>query len=134
MSKGYIQMVEEAQFYLDSGDREHGITLLQQASELAQEAGEPVGQSAILNNLALEQDRAGQGESARENLLLSLKILQDANALNEAQVLKNLGLIERNLGNLDVAKQHYQLALELVKKIDNQLEMAWLLNEIGRMC
>jgi tetratricopeptide (TPR) repeat protein len=134
MSKGYIQMVEEAQFYLDSGDREHGITLLQQASELAQEAGEPVGQSAILNNLALEQDRAGQGESARENLLLSLKILQDANALNEAQVLKNLGLIERNLGNLDVAKQHYQLALELVKKIDNQLEMAWLLNEIGIIC
>ena len=134
MSRDYIQMVEEAQFYLDNGDREHGITLLQKASELAEEAEEPVQQSAILNNLALEQDRAGQGEAARENLLLSLKILQYANTLTEAYVLKNLGLIERNLGNFNAAKQYYQLALKLVEKIDDQLEIAWLLNEIGIVC
>ncbi|NET73727.1 MAG: tetratricopeptide repeat protein [Sphaerospermopsis sp. SIO1G2] len=96
MSQNHIQILEQAQFCLDSGDREQGIILLQQASELAEKTGEPVQQSAILNNLALEQDRVGQGEEARESLLLSLKILQSANTLNEAHVLKNLGLIERN--------------------------------------
>ncbi|NET72521.1 MAG: tetratricopeptide repeat protein, partial [Sphaerospermopsis sp. SIO1G2] len=40
----------------------------------------------------------------------------------------------RNLGNLNVAKQYYKSALELVKKIDNQLEIASLLNEIGIIC
>jgi tetratricopeptide (TPR) repeat protein len=134
MSKDYIEIIEEAQFYLDSGQQERGIALLHQASELASLAGEPIQQSAILNNLALEQERVGQGTAARESLLQSLKILQQANALSEAAVLKNLGLIERNLGNLDAAKQYYQSALELVTKIDDQLEMAWLLNELGIVC
>ena len=134
MSKDYMQMIEEAQVLLKKGDGEDGFALLQKASELAEAAEEFVQQSAILNNLALEQDRAGQGEAARENLLLSLKILQHANTLSEAQVLKNLGLIERNLGNFNAAKQYYQLALTLVKKIDDQLEIAWLLNEIGIIC
>lgn len=134
MSTDYTKLVDEAQYYLDNGERERGINLLQQASELAQAAEEFVQQSAILNNLALEQDRAGQGEAARESLLLSLKILQNANTLSEAQVLKNLGLIERNLGNFNAAKQYYQLALKLVTKIDDRLEMAWLLNELGIVC
>jgi tetratricopeptide (TPR) repeat protein len=127
----YKQLIELAQSYLDGGDQERGLALLKQASEVAGAAGEPIQQSAILNNLGLEQERAGQGEIARDTLLRSLNLLRHANALNEANILNNLGLIERNLGNLDAAKQYYQSALELVTKVNERVEIAWALSNLG---
>ncbi len=116
---------------MDKGDWEHGFTLLQQASKLAGEAEEPIQQSTILNNLALAQERAGQGETARETLLYSLKLLRHANALNEVQVLNNLALIERDLGHLDEAIKYYQTILEILKDIDEPFEKIRALTLLG---
>lgn len=134
MSKDYIQLIQEAESYFDTGDIQHGIALLIQASELAGEAGEPVEQSAILNSLALAQEHSGQVAVARETLLRSFKLLRHANALTEAKVLNNLGLIEGNLGNSEAAKQYYQSSLELVTEVDDRVQMAWSLNNLGIVC
>lgn len=131
MRKDYRQLLEEAQFYLDKGDWEHGVPLLQQASKQAGEEGEPIQQSVILNNLALVQERAGQGVIARETLLYSLKLLRHVNALNEIQVLNNLGLIERNLGNLDEAIKYYEKILKIIEDIDEPFEEVRALTTLG---
>lgn len=133
MSKDYKQLIEAAESYLDKGDWERGLPLLKQASELAGEAEEPIQQSAILNNLALAQERAGQGETARETLLYSLKLLRHANASNEIQVLNNLGLIERDLGNLDGAIKYYETILEILEDIDEPFERVRALTTLGLM-
>ena len=134
----YRQLIEESQVYIDSGNLESGIALLQEASEKAREAGEPLQQSAILNNIALLQERFGRALAARDTLLRSLKILKRTNALNESQVLNNLGLIERNLGNLKEAKKYYQDAFHIVESLPDDLEclvaIAHSLTNLGLVC
>ncbi|MCW6050134.1 hypothetical protein K4039_08570 [Lyngbya sp. CCAP 1446/10] len=64
-SKNHVDLVEEANLLLSEGDLEGGTTLFEQASQLAEEAGEFIQQSAILNNLALVQERFGFGIAVR---------------------------------------------------------------------
>lgn len=135
-SKNHVDLVEEANLLLSEGDLEGGTTLFEQASQLAKEAGEFIQQSAILNNLALVQERFGFGIAARDTLLRSLKILQRANARNENYILSNLGLIERNQGNLKLAKKYYLDAFQIVESLlgedlDCQVAIAQSLTNLG---
>jgi tetratricopeptide (TPR) repeat protein len=138
-SDNYVELVESANLLLEQGDLEGGIVLFERASTLAEEAGEFIQQSAILNNLALVQDRFGLAFAARDTLQRSLKILQRTNARNENYILNNLGLIERNLGNLHSAKQYYQNAFQLVESLqgenlDCQVAIAQSLTNLGLVC
>ncbi|MCC3600056.1 MULTISPECIES: tetratricopeptide repeat protein [unclassified Microcoleus] len=138
-SDNYVELVESANLLLEQGDLEGGIVLFERASTLAEEAGEFIQQSAILNNLALVQDRLGLALAARDTLQRSLKILQRTNARNEHYILNNLGLIERNLGNLHSAKQYYQNAFQIVESLqgenlDCQVAIAQSLTNLGLVC
>lgn len=138
-SDSYAELVESANLLLEQGELEGGIVLFERASTLAEEAGEFIQQSAILNNLALVQDRLGLALAARDTLQRSLKILQCTNARNEHYILNNLGLIERNLGNLHSAKQYYQNAFQIVESLqgenlDYQVAIAQSLTNLGLVC
>lgn len=138
-SDNYAELVESANLLLEQGDLEGGIVLFERASTLAEEAGEFIQQSAILNNLALVQCRFGLALAARDTLQRSLKILQRTNARNENYILNNLGLIERNLGNLHSAKQYYQKAFQIVESLlgenlDCQVAIAQSLTNLGLVC
>jgi len=138
-SDNYAELVESANLLVEQGDLEGGIVLFERASTLAEEAGEFIQQSAILNNLALVQDRFGLALAARDTLQRSLKILQRTNARNENYILNNLGLIERNLGNLHSAKQYYQNAFQIVESLlgenlECQVAIAQSLTNLGLVC
>jgi tetratricopeptide (TPR) repeat protein len=138
-SDNYAELVESANLLLEQGDLEGGSVLFERASTLAEEAGEFIQQSAILNNLALVQYRFGLALAARDTLQRSLKILQRTNARNENYILNNLGLIERNLGNLHSAKQYYQKAFQIVESLlgenlDCQVAIAQSLTNLGLVC
>ncbi|MCC3509492.1 MAG: hypothetical protein JGK29_10365 [Microcoleus sp. PH2017_17_BER_D_A] len=65
ISENYVELVESANLLLSEGELEGSIVLFERANTLAEEAGEFIQQSAILNNLALVQDRFGLALAAR---------------------------------------------------------------------
>ena len=107
----YEQLAQEASSQIEAGNHDGGLALYEQAITLARSEGEIAIAAALLNNLALAQDNLGQGKAARESLLRAVDLLVETEFRVEyAQALDNLGYIERDLGNLNVALKYHQMA------------------------
>ncbi len=127
-------LAEQAQHVLKSGNLEQGITLLEQASALAQKAGDLFTQGTILNNLALAQERSGQLDTARKTIGRAVDLLErfeDKDTEELADAVKNVGFIERNLGHLDTAQRYYEVALEIAQSIGDDNIQAKVLVDLG---
>lgn len=130
--KNYEQVAEEAGFHLDAGEIECGITLLKQASALAESTGDLNAHIELLNKLGLAEKRAGKMSDARETFIGVISLLKQVNASSElAKALNNLGFVERDLGNLDAARQQHEEALAIFKTLNDPVGMAWTLTELG---
>jgi tetratricopeptide (TPR) repeat protein len=128
----YEKLAEEAGTYLDAGNLERRIALLEQASMLAGSSGETRAQGALLNNLALAQKHAGQTNDARKTQIRAVDLLRRIDAQAElAEALRNLGFIERDLGNLDAARQDHEAAFATFETLSDSLGMARALIDLG---
>jgi len=93
------------------------IRLYRKAAGEAEQAAETVMLGIILNNLALALDQEGDGQGARDALRRARDLLTAAEGGAEylGPVLRTLGGIEVELGDIDAAIASQQTALELAQ-------------------
>jgi len=93
------------------------VRLYRKAAGEAERAGETVMLGVILNNLGLALDQEGDGQGARDALRRARDLLIAAEGGEEylGAVLRTLGGVEVELGDIDAAIASQQTALELAR-------------------
>ena len=130
-SKEYENLADEASQYFATGDVEHAIDLLNQAITLVQTVGDPISQAKFMNNLALYQHHVGQNIVARKTLMEGIALIESRRNEDVAEVLRNLGIVERDLCDFDSAIHHHNEALEIYKSINDKIGSARILIDLG---
>ena len=128
----YERLAEEANVALAANELERGIALLTQAAEEAATAGDFASQATLLNRLALVQKRDGYFNNALTTLRRAIDLLEQLDLPAElATAWNNLGFIERDLGMLGTAQQHFELAHKSFRAAGDELGMARALINTG---
>lgn len=134
----YERLASEAWASLDAGAIEQGLIRLEQVVALAAANDQPLVQISMLNHLALAQKRVGQLNQAVQTLTRALALLEATDTLEEhdaryvrAQVLDNLGFIERELGNVNRAQHYHEDALTIFEVFDDTLRIARSLSQVA---
>lgn len=99
--------------------------------ERLQDAGSQTGGWLVLGNCAIG---AGQPEAARDAAQRALACARAAgDPHGMATATGNLGIIEKRLGHYDLALDLYREALAVERTLENQLQVAMLLNNIAAL-
>jgi tetratricopeptide (TPR) repeat protein len=91
--------------------------------------------SPTIDNLvrqALQAQRENRLPDAQRDLLIVVDLLrQEGSQLELAQVLRDLGELERRLPNADAARQHYEEAVAIFREVDEPLRLAHTVRHLG---
>lgn len=117
----------------DVGDVAAAIRLYRKAARKAEQSGESVLLAVILHNLGLTLNQAGDGQAARDVLLRALDLLTGRADGEEYlwPVLRTLGGIEVELGDVDAAIASHETALEIARACGNIDGVAAIRADLG---
>lgn len=131
---GSEALILQSRLLITEGKHSRGLRILEEITEIAQRHDLPrlhgvalqwIGQTHRLNG---QQDRALDAlQRARE----ALSSADEADAL--AEVLHQLGILYRDIGNLDEADESLQEALRLQERLGARMEQAVTLNELAEI-
>ncbi|MEA2695112.1 MAG: hypothetical protein QOJ16_4499 [Acidobacteriota bacterium] len=81
---------------------------------------------------ALQARRENRLADAQSDLLLAVDLLrQEGPRVELAQVLRDLGELERRLPDADAARQHYEEAVAIFRELDEPLQLAHTVRHLG---
>lgn len=134
----------------DAGDLKSAIAALQEAHKIAVDMNDLERAMALLdkaiaivpasldslplrNSLAIIQMHVGKIMHARETLKQALELSKGLSIPipERSKLLNNLGFAERELGNLDGAREYHRKALEILEPANDPVEMARTLIELA---
>src|SRR5919202_1046132 len=123
----------EAASLLERGDLD-GAQRLLKVSPSPRSEPENHRLGALRTNLGLAQVNAGSIAAARENLTKALTHLRLAQAEDPSAVALaygNLGLLEREVGDLEAAQRHYEHSLAVFEELGDRANRGWALLNLG---
>ncbi len=119
-------------YYEAIGDYAAAQTWIASTRTLAQELADPAGEATCLNRAGIVAWRQGDYLAAEDAYRTALAIAQAANLLTaESEARYGLGLVFRQQGRLDEARQEFELDLALNRQLGNRQNEARTLNALG---
>ena len=115
------------------GKVETALGLHRRALEISDELGDANGQLSAVSAMAYIYGQTGQLELALGFRQQSLKLLRAAgnNKLGEAQTLDEIGLLQQNGGQRELAEANFNAALQLVRDAPDRSGEAKVLTDLG---
>jgi tetratricopeptide (TPR) repeat protein/class 3 adenylate cyclase len=114
------------------GDPAAAMPHFERALELAESAGEPVGQARALSFLGNVYRETGDYARARACYLEQLPLARECHDVRrEWAALNNLGLVATAGGDFEAALEHYQAALRIVRDIGDRLGEGLVLSNMA---
>ena len=117
--------------YMALGDYAKAIDYFQQGLYLVREEGNRQGELEVLSVLGSARVLLGDA-TGLEYLQQSLTIAREiSDKKNESQIFNDIGLVYKNLGELEKAIDSFQKALDLYTKLDEQIGQAEVIKNLG---
>jgi len=116
------------------GEPQQALYYYQQALGLLHETGDHPGEALLLNNIGWTQSTLANWEAALDDYRRSLDLLQTSpNDLTRARVLANMGVANRQLGELDQAETYFNQSLPLWKQVGDRRGEATTLGALANL-
>jgi CHAT domain-containing protein len=117
-----------------SSNFEESAALLQKGRKLAEEDGSAFEQAAVLLNLSFGSLKRGRFDEALQYSRPSLDAAEKAKAGQiVAMARNNLGISYRGLGDLDLAEEHQNKAIEQLRQMGDLLNLQDALGALGNI-
>lgn len=120
--------------YLDQKNFKKALTIYKEALTLKEKGGDGAGTSKILKNIAQVQLQINQISNARAMLAQALKISSRIDDQKDiADIFNEMGNVEKQAGNYDIAIKHYKKAAEVYQSLSNFESKALCIRKIGEI-
>ena len=100
-----------------------------EGAELLMEAGECEDATVIIAKVNPLLDRWGWGRLVQS---LYLRLVDKVEKKERAAILQNLGILMQGWGDVDGAQKKFEQSLNIIKEIEDQIGLAYLLHHMGR--
>ncbi|AVT33737.1 hypothetical protein C6361_34715 [Plantactinospora sp. BC1] len=118
--------------YLDGGHHADALAVHGHARDVAQRAGDPVGEARALTNLGTAHVRLGRYGPAATHFRRALHLFREVgDRVGQARALTSLGVVEQRLGNYQMAIEHYERALVVCRQVGDRTGEARALTSLG---